>query len=83
VNGLAPATDLSEDKRPNAVMDPSHDAASSPVAASRRIIFMTAQTLVGLIEQMMDLKVQQYAESQMKLTPQVATLLKEKRETDK
>jgi hypothetical protein len=46
-------------------------------------MFMTAQTLVGLIEQMMDLKIQQYAESRMKLTPQVATLLKDKRETDK
>jgi hypothetical protein len=44
---------------------------------------MTAQTLVGLIEEMMDLKIQQYAESQMKLTPEVAVLLKEKRETDK
>jgi hypothetical protein len=44
---------------------------------------MTAQTLIGLIEEMMDLKVQQFAESQMKLTPEVAPLLKEKRETDK
>jgi len=34
--------------------------------------FMTAQNLIGLIEEMMDLKVQQYAESQMKLTPEVA-----------
>jgi hypothetical protein len=47
------------------------------------MMLMTAQTLVGLIEEMMDLKVQQYAESQMKLTPEVTTLLKEKRETDK
>ena len=44
---------------------------------------MTAQTLIRLIEEMMDLKVQQYAESQMKLTAEVAPLLKEKRETDK
>lgn len=44
---------------------------------------MTAQTLVGLIEEMMDLKVQQYAESQMRPTAEVASLLKEKRETDK
>jgi len=44
---------------------------------------MTAQSLIGLIEEMMDLKVQQYAESQMKLTAEVAPLLKEKRETDK
>lgn len=44
---------------------------------------MTAQTLIGLIEEMMDLKLQQYAESQMKLTAEVAPLLREKRETDK
>jgi hypothetical protein len=55
----------------------------SPVAARRNTKFMTAQSLISLIEEMMDLKVQQYAESQMKLTPEVAPLLKEKRETDK
>lgn len=44
---------------------------------------MTAQSLVRLIEEMMDLKVQQHAESQMKVTPEVASLLREKRETDK
>ena len=44
---------------------------------------MTAHSLIGLIEEMMDLKVQQYAESQMKLTAEVAPLLREKRETDK
>jgi hypothetical protein len=44
---------------------------------------MTAQSLIGLIEEMMDLKLQQYAESQMKLTAEVAPLLREKRETDK
>jgi len=44
---------------------------------------MTAQTLIGLIEEMTDLKVQQFAESQMKLAPEVAPLLKDKRETDK
>lgn len=31
----------------------------------------------------MDLKVQQYAESQLKLTPEVAELLHDKRETDR
>lgn len=72
-----------EDKRPKAVPDASQYAASSPVAATRKLKFMTAHTLIGLIEEMMDLKVQQYAESQMKLTPEVAPLLKEKRETDK
>ena len=45
--------------------------------------YMTAQSLIGLIEEMMDLKVQQYAESQMKVTPELAALLREKRETDK
>ena len=46
-------------------------------------MFMTAPTLIGLLEEMMDLKVQQYAESQMKVTAEVAGLLREKRETDK
>jgi hypothetical protein len=44
---------------------------------------MTAEYLVRLIEEMMDLKVQQYAESQLKVTPEVASLLHEKRETDR
>jgi len=46
-------------------------------------MLMTAQTLVGLIEEMMDLKLQHYAESQIKLPPEVVPLLKEKRETDR
>jgi hypothetical protein len=57
--------------------------AHSPIAAKVQTKFMTAQSLILLIEEMMDLKVQQYAESQMKLTPEVAPLLREKRETDK
>jgi hypothetical protein len=44
---------------------------------------MTAQSLVGLIEEMMDLKLQQYAESQIKLPAEVVPLLREKRETDR
>ena len=44
---------------------------------------MTAQNLVGLIEEMMDLKLQQYAESQIKLPAEVIPLLKDKRETDR
>jgi hypothetical protein len=44
---------------------------------------MTADYLVRLLEEMMDLKVQQYAESQLKVTPEVAALLHEKRETDR
>jgi hypothetical protein len=44
---------------------------------------MTAQTLVGMFEEMMDLKIQQYAESMMKPSPEVARILQEKRETDR
>ncbi|MGH7967876.1 MAG: hypothetical protein ACREIC_04025 [Limisphaerales bacterium] len=44
---------------------------------------MTAQALVGLFEEMMDLKLQQYAESQLKVTPELTRLLHEKRETDR
>ncbi len=44
---------------------------------------MTADYLVRLIEEMMDLKVQQYAESQLKVTPEVAALLHDKRDTDR
>ncbi len=45
--------------------------------------FMTAEYLVRLLEEMMDLKVQQYAESQLKVTPEVAALLHDKRDTDR
>ena len=44
---------------------------------------MHAETLVKLIEEMMDLKVQHYAESHLKPNPEVARLLFEKRETDR
>ena len=44
---------------------------------------MNAEGLVKLIEEMMDLKVQQYAETQMRLTPQIGRLLHEKRDTDR
>ena len=44
---------------------------------------MHAETLVKLIEEMMDLKVQHYAESHLKPNPEVAKLLLEKRETDR
>ena len=43
---------------------------------------MTAESLIRLIEEMMDLKIQQYAESQMRPTPDIARLLSEKRQTD-
>ena len=44
---------------------------------------MNAETWVRLIEEMMDLKVQQYAESTMKSSAEVARLLRDKRETDR
>ncbi len=44
---------------------------------------MHAEMLVKLIEEMMDLKVQQYAESQLKTNSEVARVLMEKRESDR
>jgi hypothetical protein len=43
---------------------------------------MNAVTMVSLIEEMVDLKVQRLAESQMKPNPEVARILAEKRVTD-
>jgi hypothetical protein len=43
---------------------------------------MTAENLIGLLEEMMDLKIQQYAESTMNRTPEIARLLQAKRETN-
>lgn len=44
---------------------------------------MNAEKIVKLIEEMLDLKIQQYAESVLKPNPEVARLLIEKRETDR
>ena len=44
---------------------------------------MNSEASVKLIEEMVDLKLQQYAESQLRPTPEVARLLYEKRETDR
>ena len=44
---------------------------------------MTPEAWVQLIEEMMDLKVQQFAESTMKVSSEVAKILQEKRETDR
>jgi len=44
---------------------------------------MTADTVAKLIEEMVDLKIQHYAESQLRPTPEVARILHEKRETDR
>jgi hypothetical protein len=43
---------------------------------------MTAETMIGLIEEMMDLKIQQYAESNTRLTPEIARILSEKKAID-
>jgi hypothetical protein len=42
-----------------------------------------AETLIALVEEMIDLKLQQHAETQAKHNPEVARLLVEKRETDR
>lgn len=44
---------------------------------------MTAKVLVGLLEEMVDIKIQQHAESTMRPNPELAKLLHEKRETDR
>jgi hypothetical protein len=49
----------------------------------RQTIAMTAETLIGMIEEMMDLKIQAYAQSNLKLTPELTEILAQKRETDR
>ncbi len=44
---------------------------------------MTGEHFVRLLEEMMDLKIQTLAESQLKVNPEVARILQEKRETDR
>ena len=44
---------------------------------------MNTETVVRLMEEMVDLKVQNFAETMMKPTPEVARLLHEKRATDR
>jgi len=43
---------------------------------------MTTETLIGLLEEMMDLKLQRYAQAHLKLSPEVAQILHEKKLTD-
>jgi hypothetical protein len=43
---------------------------------------MTAENFVDLIEEMIDLKLQQHAETNMKATPEIAGILAEKKMTD-
>ena len=44
---------------------------------------MHGETIAKLIEEMIDLKIQQHAESNLKPTPEVAKLLNEKQNTDR
>jgi hypothetical protein len=44
---------------------------------------MTAEAWVRLIEEMIDLKLQQFVESTTKLSPDLARFLVDKRETDR
>ena len=48
----------------------------------KKPVRMNALTLVNLIEEMMDLKLQQHSESHLKPNPEVARILAEKRVTD-
>jgi hypothetical protein len=42
-----------------------------------------AQKLIGLLEEMIDIKLQHYAELNLKLPPDLARLVQDKRETDR
>jgi hypothetical protein len=53
------------------------------MSQQRCMTLMTAESLIGLLEEMMDLKLQQYAQTHLKLTPEVAQILHEKKETDR
>jgi hypothetical protein len=44
---------------------------------------MNPETFVRMLEEMMDLKIQQQAESMMKVPPELTRVLAAKRETDK
>lgn len=44
---------------------------------------MNPSTFMSLLEEMVDLKVQQHLETQLKPTPEVAAILYQKRETDR
>ncbi len=44
---------------------------------------MTAESLIRLIEEMVDIKIQLHAEPSMKLTPEIARIIGDKRETDR
>ena len=52
-----------------------------PAACS--ISAMHPSTFLGLLEEMIDIKVQQQTEARLKTSPEVAAVLHQKRETDK
>lgn len=43
---------------------------------------MTAENLIGLLEEMMEIKIRHYVPFQAKLNPEVVRMLKDKREED-
>jgi len=57
--------------------------AGAVVTNSKTVDSSSAEHTVRLIEEMLDLKIQAYAESQMRTTPELSKLLHEKRETDR
>ena len=54
----------------------------SPGTTGCTKIHMTGQTLIRLLEEMMEIKIRHYAPLHLKVNPEVAKLLKEKREDD-
>ena len=48
-----------------------------------RKMSMNAENFMKLMEEMVDLKLQQYAESNMKVSAEVSRVLQQKRETDR
>ena len=44
---------------------------------------MNGDAVARLIEEMIDLKIQRHAETQLKVSPELTRLLEEKRETDR
>jgi ubiquinone biosynthesis protein Coq4 len=56
---------------------------ASPWTFYGRNLLMNAENLVKLLEEMIDLKIQQRAETNLKASPEVARILQEKRMTDR
>ena len=56
------------------------DKTGPPVAPNSA---MDANTFMSLLEEMVDIKIQQHTEAQMRPTPEIAGVLFQKRETDR